>query len=66
MNTLSSLLNFLGNTLGANPNTLTTTSKTLVGSINEVNAKNGTIHISTVAPTAGDGEDGDIWLQYTA
>lgn len=38
MNTLSSLLAFLGNTLGANPNTLTTTSKTLVGAINEVDA----------------------------
>ena len=34
MNTLSSLLNFLGNTLGANPSTLKTTSKTLVGGIN--------------------------------
>lgn len=37
MNTISSLLKFLGNTLGANPKTtLTTTSKTLVGAINEV------------------------------
>lgn len=39
MNTISSLLKFLGNTLGANPTTtLTTTSKTLVGAINEVDA----------------------------
>ena len=37
MNKLSSLLNWLGNTIGANPSTLTTTSKTLVGAINEVN-----------------------------
>ncbi len=36
MNTLSSLLNWIGNTIGANPSTLTTTSKTLVGAINEV------------------------------
>lgn len=40
MNTISSLLKFLGNTLGANPTTtLTTTSKTLVGALNEVAAK---------------------------
>ena len=39
MNALNSILKFLGETLGANPNTLTTTSKTLVGSINEVDAK---------------------------
>lgn len=36
MNTLSSLLNWLGNTIGANPSTLKTTSKTLVGAINEI------------------------------
>lgn len=36
MNTLSSMLKFLGETLGANPNTLTTTNKTLVAAINEV------------------------------
>lgn len=35
MNIISSLLNWIGNTIGANPNTLTTTSKTLVGAINE-------------------------------
>ena len=38
MNTLSSLLNWIGVTIGANPSTLTTTSKTFVGSINEVAA----------------------------
>ena len=37
MNTLSSLLNWIGNTIGANPNTLATSSKTIVGSINETN-----------------------------
>ena len=36
MNTLSSLLKWIGNTIGANPNTLTTSAKTLVGAINEV------------------------------
>lgn len=36
MNTLSSLLNWIGSTIGANPSTLRTTSKTLVGAINEV------------------------------
>ena len=39
MNTLSSLLNWIGNTIGANPNTLTTTSKKIVGAINEVDGK---------------------------
>lgn len=34
MNTLNSILKFLGETLGANPNTLKTTDKTLVGGIN--------------------------------
>lgn len=34
MNTLSSMLKFLGETLGANPSTLKTTNKTLVGAIN--------------------------------
>ena len=36
MNTLSSLLKFIANTIGANPTTLKTTSKTLVGAINEM------------------------------
>ncbi len=35
MNTLSSLLKWIGNTIGANPNTLVTTDKTIVGAINE-------------------------------
>lgn len=44
MNTISSLLKFLGNTLGANPTTtLTTTSKTLVGAINEVASASDTV-----------------------
>lgn len=64
MNTLSSLLEWVGNTIGANPNTLTTSSKTIVGSINEVNAKGGTIHLSTVDPTSGDGANGDVWIKY--
>lgn len=34
MNTISSLFKFLGDTLGANPSTLKTTNKTLVGAIN--------------------------------
>ena len=36
MNILSSLLQWLGNTIGANPNTLKTSNKTLVGAINEM------------------------------
>lgn len=38
MNILSSLLNWIGTQIGADPSTLTTTSKTLVGSINEINS----------------------------
>ena len=38
MNTLSSLLKFIGDTIGAAPSTLTTTSKTLVGAINEIDS----------------------------
>lgn len=38
MNTLSSLLKFIGDTMGAAPSTLTTTAKTLVGAINEVDS----------------------------
>lgn len=38
MNTLSSLLNWIGGFIGANPNTLTTGDKTIVGAINEVKA----------------------------
>ena len=65
MNTLSSILNFLGVTLGANPNTLTTTNKTIIGAINEVDAAiDSRVHISTSVPTSGDGENGDVWLVY--
>ncbi len=39
MNTISSLYKWIGNLVGANPSTLTTTSKTLVGAINEVDAE---------------------------
>ena len=38
MNKFSSILQWIGNTIGANPNTLTTESKTLVGAINELTA----------------------------
>ena len=65
MNTLSSLLNWIGTTIGANPNTLSTTSKTIIGAINEVDAKGGKIYISTSDPTSGVGNDGDIWIKYT-
>lgn len=65
MNTVSSMLKFLGETLGADPSTLTTTSKTLVGALNEVDAKmDGKIYMSTVAPTAGEGNNGDLWIMY--
>lgn len=63
MNTLSSLLNWIGNTIGANPNTLPTTSKTLVGALTE---EHNRIHISTADPTSADGKDGDIWIKYNA
>lgn len=36
MNKFSSILQWIGNTIGANPSTLSTESKTLVGSINEL------------------------------
>lgn len=64
MNTLSSLLNFLGETLGANPSTLKTSSKTLVGAINEDHDRIRDIYVSTSAPTSGDGDNGDIWIMY--
>lgn len=71
MNTLSSMLKFLGETLGANPSTLATTNKTIVGAINEDHATITADHarirnitISTTAPTSADGSDGDIWLVY--
>ena len=38
MNTISSLFAFIGNFIGANPSTLTTSSKKIVGAINEVDA----------------------------
>ena len=44
MNTLSSLLSWIGNTIGANPNTLATTSKKIVGSINELHGRIGTVN----------------------
>lgn len=76
-NILSALFMFLGNTIGAAPSTLTTTSKTIVGAIkelktnctvlsNQITAEHNRIHISTTVPTASDGEDGDIWLVYNA
>lgn len=64
MNNLSSLLTFIGNVIGANPSTLTTTSKTLVGSINEINGVMRRIYVSTANPTTADGNNGDIWLKY--
>lgn len=36
MNTISSLFKWIGNTVGANPSTMATTSKTVVGAINEL------------------------------
>ena len=62
MNTLSSLLNWIGETIGADPSTLPTTSKTLVGALSEEHSR---IHISTTTPTSADGNNGDIWLIYS-
>lgn len=68
MNILSQMLEGLANAIGASLETLTTTSKTLVGAINEIKAsltvEHERIHISTVDPTAADGNDGDIWIKY--
>ena len=55
MNTLSSLLNWIGETIGANPNTLATASKTIVGSINEVKA-----NALTNASVSETGESGKL------
>lgn len=53
MNTLSSLLNFLGNTLGANPNTLATDSKTIVGAINELHGDIYSVYHANATVTNG-------------
>lgn len=66
MNTLSSILKFIGNTIGDDPTNLKSTSKTIVGSINEEHDRIHDIYISTATPTAGDGNDGDVWFTYTA
>jgi hypothetical protein len=58
MNTLSSLLYFIGTTIGANPNSLTTSSKTFVGAINEVNSR---IHYLNLDTTATSGTDKEIY-----
>ena len=39
MNTISSLLNWIGTLIGANPNTMTTSNKTIVGAVNELAAR---------------------------
>lgn len=64
MNTLSSILKFLGNTLGADPSTLTTTNKTLVSAINEVKSI-GAIKYKDVTVTFGSAVGADNRV-YTA
>ncbi len=44
---------------------LTTTAKTLVGAINELKALGSPILLGTTAPTAQQGADGNIYVQYT-
>ena len=55
MNTISSLFNWIGNLIGANPSTLTTTSKTLIGAINEVDGD-----VSGKVDKSGDTMTGDL------
>lgn len=44
---------------------LTTTAKTLVGAINELKALGSPILLGTTSPTAQQGADGNIYVQYT-
>ena len=58
MNTISSLFAWIGNVIGANPNTMTTSSKTVVGAVNEIA---GTVSdIGNRAHIVDSGESG-IW-----
>ena len=53
MNTLSSLFKWIGNTIGADPSTMATTSKTVVGAINDLSQqmiKVAVIQASMTAP----------------
>ena len=70
-NVASSMLEFLCGIVGADPSTLATTAKTIVGAINEDHATLTADHdrirnitISTTAPTSADGSNGDIWIVY--
>ena len=45
---------------------LTTTSKKLVGAINELKANGATVMLGTTAPTAQQGNNGNVYIQYTA
>ena len=58
MNVLSSLLNWIGSTIGADPNTLSTTSKTLVGAINEVASKDYIVEQGTT--------NGWVWCKWNS
>ena len=49
MNTISSLFNWLGNLVGADPSTMTTTSKTIVGAINEVDGETSSLDTRVTA-----------------
>lgn len=65
MNTLSSILKFLGNTLGADPSTLVTTDKTVIGSINEVgDAWLGLVKTKTVSIDISTGNNTDVTYMY--
>lgn len=63
-NVASAILEFIGSLIGADPETLSTTAKTLVGAINEDHARIRDIYASTTDPTDDQGSDGDIWLVY--
>lgn len=62
MNTLSSLLNWIGGVLGANPNTLATENKTIVGAINELCPDGAGAHNSTYrGKNLGSSVTADQW-----
>lgn len=48
---------------GLSTNDYTTTEKSKLTSVGSMAYRN--VFISTSTPTAGDGQDGDLWLQYS-
>lgn len=48
------------------PLLLQTTSKSIIGAINELKQASSSVLTGTVAPTSSQGEDGNLYVQYTA